>query len=510
MEVMDLLVDLIPLILMVCLIVWLGSMMTSGKGFAAVREAVPAVIVMLLAVLIIGSISGPFDAWEYDEETRTLTITGDVPGMEEGKQPWAGLEIREVHIEDGVKSIGAHAFDEWAGFAVTFGADIQSIDPAAFPMPFKDGTGEADATSFAGMAFIPAGESFAQAIPLSGLAVSEGTITGLASGYEGPAKYLYTWSATGIAGYNSTTPAISTLESAWGAYGLASIGAATFRGCASLTSVSIPSSVTSIGGSSFRSCASLTSVSIPSSVASIGSYAFGSSALTSVSIPSSVTVIENDVFRDCSSLTSVSIPSSVATIKSEAFQNCTALTSVEIPEGVETIGSTAFSGCSYLASASIPSSVTSIGANAFAFCSRITSVSFAPEFAATIASDSFRSWTFYDSDGTTVIDKTVASGLAGHTFVGTASKLVLMAAGQRALTTEQGIEVQKTTYREIEDLEASLHSKADDDPEGEEDPADRIAGLTSALESLGLLMDQEPEKDPEPEKEKEEPIVKEQ
>ena len=47
-----------------------------------------------------------------------------------------------------------------------------------------------------------------------------------------------------------------------------------FSDCYSLTSVTIPSSVTSIGSETFKGCSALTSVTIPSSVTSIGSAAF--------------------------------------------------------------------------------------------------------------------------------------------------------------------------------------------------------------------------------------------
>ena len=46
------------------------------------------------------------------------------------------------------------------------------------------------------------------------------------------------------------------------------------HGCTSLTSVTIPNSVTSIGDYAFDDCTSLTSVTIPNSVTSIGSGAF--------------------------------------------------------------------------------------------------------------------------------------------------------------------------------------------------------------------------------------------
>ena len=44
--------------------------------------------------------------------------------------------------------------------------------------------------------------------------------------------------------------------------------------CTSLTSVTIPNSVTSIGRCAFYGCTSLTSITIPDSVTSIGDEAF--------------------------------------------------------------------------------------------------------------------------------------------------------------------------------------------------------------------------------------------
>ena len=126
--------------------------------------------------------------------------------------------------------------------------------------------------------------------------------------------------------------------------------------------ITIPSSVTynekiyqvtAIGSSAFSSCYSLSSVSIPSSVTMIGNSAFEGSSLTSVTIPNSVTSIGDDAFSRCSSLTSITIPGSVTNIGSYAFHNCSNLTSITIPGSVTSIGRYAFSGCNKLSSVKV-------------------------------------------------------------------------------------------------------------------------------------------------------------
>jgi hypothetical protein len=82
-----------------------------------------------------------------------------------------------------------------------------------------------------------------------------------------------------------------------------------FYGCTSLTSVTIPNSVTVIGTYAFHGCTSLTSVTIPDSVSSIGSYAFeGCTSLTSVTIPGRVTSIGAKPLPDASCLLQPYLP----------------------------------------------------------------------------------------------------------------------------------------------------------------------------------------------------------
>ena len=120
--------------------------------------------------------------------------------------------------------------------------------------------------------------------------------------------------------------------------GATTIGNAVFASCSSLTSITIPDSVTIIGGSAFNGCRSLTSVMIGSSITSIGGSAFAScSSLTSITIPNKVISISNDAFNGCRSLTSVTIGNSVTNIGSSAFAGCSSLTSITIPDSVTSI-----------------------------------------------------------------------------------------------------------------------------------------------------------------------------
>ena len=199
--------------------------------------------------------------------------------------------------------------------------------------------------------------------------------------------------------------------------GLTCIVDSAFKGCSSLTSIEIPSSVTSIESYAFSGCSSLTTLEIPSGVTSIESYAFsGCSSLTTLEIPSGVTSIESYAFSGCSSLTSIEIPSGVSYIRKYAFYDCSSLTSIEIPSSVTSIGESAFSDCSSLTSIEIPSSVTYIGDSTFSRCSSLTSI----EIPSSVSS--IGEYEFYRCSSLTNIEiPNSVSSIGGSAFKGCSS-----------------------------------------------------------------------------------------
>ena len=172
------------------------------------------------------------------------------------------------------------------------------------------------------------------------------------------------------------------------------IGNAAFRD-SSVTSVTIPASVTEIGANAFAGCTNLTSVNYiggdwskltiqsgnpavedaakdaaneqlfdfeftPDNTAVIVKHYRGAAA--DVTIPSRykgkpVTAINNAAFPN-SAVTSVTIPDSITSIPDAAFYNCGNLETIHIPVSVTFIGSYAFDDCPNLMTVTYPGSKT--------------------------------------------------------------------------------------------------------------------------------------------------------
>lgn len=131
----------------------------------------------------------------------------------------------------------------------------------------------------------------------------------------------------------------------------------------------IPEGITAIGYMAFAGTP-ITTITIPNGVDRIDAAAFSQcDSLYSVSIPNSVIVIGEKAFNLCEKLRTIVIPDSVTSILKEAFRGCTNLESVTIGSSVGSIGDMAFYNCTSLENLIIPASVTSIGEMAFEHCS---------------------------------------------------------------------------------------------------------------------------------------------
>ena len=160
-----------------------------------------------------------------------------------------------------------------------------------------------------------------------------------------------------------------------------SIFPSAFISCKSLTSVTIPDSITSIGISAFSECDNL-QYNEYGNACYLGNeknpyFALikaENSAVTSVDINGSTKIIGGGAFARCENLTTVIMPDSVTSVGNRAFYGCTGITSIELSNELTTIGEEGFSVCNSLPSITIPRSITSIGRSAFAFCHSLSVV----------------------------------------------------------------------------------------------------------------------------------------
>ena len=184
--------------------------------------------------------------------------------------------------------------------------------------------------------------------------------------------------------------------------GLRYIRQSAFEGCASLTKVTLPSSLYVISENAFEGTG-ITSIEVPLGVYAIGEKAFYGSKITDAKIPDTVTSMGVNIFGQCNSLESVMIPlpktiyGSGQTVSEYMFEgnipSCLkSITVVHCADGyvyedafayaenveeiiitaeVYFIESGAFFGCSNLRYVYIPSTVTSVATDAFGNCTRL-------------------------------------------------------------------------------------------------------------------------------------------
>ena len=352
--------------------------------------------------------------WSFNEQTGALTIsgTGKMTDWNNASQvPWALFrsDILTVSIGSGVESIGKRAFSDCVNLSnVTIANSVRSIEYAAFSRCYS----------------------------LTGVELP----SNLRTIANGAFQYCADMESITIGGSVET------------------IGNGAFFHCESLSELTIEPGVSVIGDSAFENC-SLTSVTIPASVTQISPYAFGyyydgnlgqdfplttvlftitgyggtaaeayaadnsfpfvtiptpagecgdnltwqmdmstrtlyidgagdmwdwpdeenpgwfdvRDEIETVSIGTGVTGIGEFAFWQCK-LKHITIPDYVARIGKGAFRYCSYLEEITIPIAVHAINDDTFHSCSRLESITLSFELTSIGNGAFTNCKSLTSV----------------------------------------------------------------------------------------------------------------------------------------
>lgn len=367
----------------------------------------------------------------YSDNTMVISGTGAMDDYESNSAtPWRNnrAQIKKLVIEDGVTSIGDHAFDtceyirsdvslpdsvtrigERAFFgllgplAVTLGKSVTSIGEKAFL--------HAGVTSFTvsakntvykdidGVLFDKAGKTLlcypkdrqmtAYAIPdgvtqIQAYAFSDAVFSWLQD-LSVPAsvkrfgEHAFYYSASDL-----TCVRISDLAAWCGvcfedAYAnpLRAADGVLYLNGAPVTALSIPDKVESIGDYAFQKCAGLTSVKLPTGLKSIGSSTFeGCRNLAGVTLPMGLMSIGDYAFCNCESLANITIPDSVTAIGEGAFAGCMNFSAIEVPGSVKKISDRMFVNCKGLSEVTLGDGVTGLGDEAFSGCAALAAIAF--------------------------------------------------------------------------------------------------------------------------------------
>ncbi|MCH5310658.1 MAG: leucine-rich repeat protein [Prevotella sp.] len=187
-----------------------------------------------------------------------------------------------------------------------------------------------------------------------------------------------------------------TIDVTSGTYTVTSVAGNAFYNNKTITSATIPATITEVGTDAFRNMTNLRTLNIadlkawcainfangnanpiycvfPTSTSQWGKvYIAGEQVSTDLVIPEGVTSIGR-AFYGFKSLTSVTFPSTLVTMGDQVFANCEGLTEVVIPEGVTEMGSVFF-GCKNLASVTLPSTLETLKGSTFYGCSALTEI----------------------------------------------------------------------------------------------------------------------------------------
>ena len=248
--------------------------------------------------------------WVLDEN-GTLTISGK-GDMENYNEPWHlyGSKITSVVIENGITSIGNHAFNDIFNIkSVTLPNSLSRIGDYAFCYSYwLETITLPDSLTEIG------DRAFSNCTRLKSIVIPEGVeFIG-----DGAFENCYSMETVALPG------------------SLTEIGAEAFDNCTELKAITIPAGVIRIGHGALSGCLSLETIEIDKAnenyctvdgilfnknKTALVSYPAGKTA-ESYEIPNGVTTVTYGTFASCCNLKSVSIPTSVTSIQEFAFNGC--------------------------------------------------------------------------------------------------------------------------------------------------------------------------------------------
>lgn len=320
--------------------------------------------------------------YAYRSDIKKVVLPSGITRI--GSHAFSGCSaLSSITLVSGLKSIGKSAFENCGITSIAIPSSVTSIDHYAFSgSKITSITIPATVTSigtaiFQGCTSLKSA-TFSNAIKSIGACMFEGctslTSVSVPSDVTSIGKKAF-YSCTALK--SISLPNVSAIgEAAFeGCTSLANvsipkainIGANAFFECTSLAGISIPEA-TFISSFAFRNsglksieipigithllialpfagCASLTSITLHSTVRGITS-AFSFRLITTVTLTPNVTSISASAFSGYDSLTTINIPETLTSIGSKAFENCSSLEQITLLDNVTSIAADAFKGCS--------------------------------------------------------------------------------------------------------------------------------------------------------------------
>jgi uncharacterized repeat protein (TIGR02543 family) len=344
--------------------------------------------------------------WGY---TRALVKLADMDYIKDGS-----VTIKEIEIGDKVTSIGTSAFDPYTsqegGFRnvtkVTIGSQVATIGDSAFmghnnlaSIEFPESVTAIGYNTFNGCktlaeVFLPAtiasvgsraftgctalakaqisrgtlyaADSFPATTELEFYGEEKGTIAGTQIKWEfddetktftlsGEGSFTFNQGQTLLPLYVQRTEILVIKE------GVTSLPMMAFSTSSSLTSVSLPSTLTKLETSAFKACSNLTELIIApeSQLDTLGGSVFSNTGLSGIldlsdtQIESLNTTVTSGDFVN-TKITEIILPETLTTVGNQAFQLCPKLERIKLPRSVSTIGAGVFNGCTSLKEVLLP------------------------------------------------------------------------------------------------------------------------------------------------------------